>query len=92
MHYLDFIQTVKTLQQVLINLENENFPSETTDQIHDIINELKDDKNQSRIEKDLHHIDILLTVYYETQYPALPNKEVLQTIPYYFAIKFYSLI
>ena len=43
MHYLDFVKTIKTLQQVLINLENENFPSETTDQIHDIINELKDD-------------------------------------------------
>lgn len=43
MHNLDFIKTIKDLRTIINNLENENFPAETTDQIHDIIIDLKDD-------------------------------------------------
>ena len=62
MHYLDFIQTIKTLQQVLINLENENFPPETTDQIHDIINELKDDMIKRQNPKHTNSIQAIINL------------------------------
>ena len=43
MHYLDFIKMIETLRTIITNLENENFPAATIDQVHDIIIDLKDD-------------------------------------------------
>jgi len=59
MHYLDFIKTIETLRTVINNLQNENFPSETIDQIHDIIIDLKDDMIKRQNPKHIKSIEAI---------------------------------